>query len=179
MYRSLSQDIINRFFQFDYKYISNIVTAQDTTEDTTSSPATYDVNVQRSSAGRPVARFRAIKKVIVMTPILYSGIEEARNFADFPKDRNCEACKRTKMTRAPCRKRAGEAVPRAEFGDLTTADHKVLNEGGESRNNHRCAVVVQDLATQWIQPYRGNSQNLRNFCLYHLVEKEEWELAPF
>ena len=53
------------------------------------------------------------------------------------------------MTRAPCRKRAGEAVPRAEFGDLTTADHKVLNEGGESRNNHRCAVVVQDLATQY------------------------------
>ena len=38
-----------------------------------------------------------------------------------------------------------------KFGDLTTADHKVPNEGGESRNNHRCAVVVQDLATQWIQ----------------------------
>ena len=34
-----------------------------------------------------------------------------------------------------------------------TADHKVLSEGCESRNNHRCAVVVQDLATQWIQAY--------------------------
>ena len=32
--------------------------------------------------------------------------------------------------------------------DLITADHKDLNEGGEARNNHRCAVVVQDLATQ-------------------------------
>ena len=32
-----------------------------------------------------------------------------------------------------------------------TADHKVLNEGGESRNNHRYADVVQDLATQWMQ----------------------------
>ena len=42
--------------------------------------------------------------------------------------------------------------PRADkFGDLITADHKVLNEEGESRNNHRYAVVVQDLATQWIQ----------------------------
>ena len=31
---------------------------------------------------------------------------------------------------------SGETVPRAEnFGDLTTADHKVFNE--ESRNNHR------------------------------------------
>ena len=36
---------------------------------------------------------------------------------------------------------------------LITADHKVLSEGCESRNNHLYAVVVQDLATQWIQSY--------------------------
>ena len=72
----------------------------------------------------------------------------------FPKDRNCEVCLRTKMTRAPCRRRTGDAVPRAtEFDDLITADHKVLNEEGESRNNHRYTVVVQDPATQWIQFY--------------------------
>ena len=40
-----------------------------------------------------------------------------------------------------------------KFGDLITADHKVFSEGCESRNNHRHAVVVQDLATQWIQAY--------------------------
>ena len=58
------------------------------------------------------------------------------------------------MTRAPCRRRIGGAVPRAEnFGDLITADHKVLSEGCESRNNHRYAVVVQDLATPWLQSY--------------------------
>ena len=45
---------------------------------------------------------------------------------------------RTKITRAPCRRRTGEAVLRAgEFGDLITADHKVLNEKGESRNIQR------------------------------------------
>ena len=33
------------------------------------------------------------------------------------------------------------------FGDLITADHKVLSDNCESRNNHRYAVVVQDLAT--------------------------------
>ena len=72
----------------------------------------------------------------------------------FPKDRNCEICKRTKITRAPCRRRNGEAVPRAvNFGDLITTDHKVLSDNCESRNNHRYAVVVQDLATQWIQAY--------------------------
>ena len=76
-------------------------------------------------------------------------------YTHFPKDRNCEICQRTKITRAPCRRRNGGAVPRAEiFGDLITADHKVLSEGRDSRNNHRYAiVVVQDLATQWIQSY--------------------------
>ena len=66
----------------------------------------------------------------------------------FPKDRNCEICQKTKIARAPCRRRIGRVVPRAEnFGDLITADHKVVSEGCESRNNHRYAVVVQDLAT--------------------------------
>ena len=70
------------------------------------------------------------------------------------QDRSCEVCLRSKMTNVPCRRRTGEAVPRAaKCGDLITADHKVLNEEGESRNNHRYAVVVQDLATQWIQSY--------------------------
>ena len=72
----------------------------------------------------------------------------------FPKDRNCEICQRTKITRAPCRRRNGGAIPRAEnVVDLITAVNKVLSEGCESRNNHRYAVVVQDLATQWIQSY--------------------------
>ena len=75
-------------------------------------------------------------------------------YTHFPKDRNCEICQRTKITRAPCRRRIGRAVPRAEnFGDLITADHKIVSEGCESRTKHREAVVVQDLATQWIQPY--------------------------
>ena len=72
----------------------------------------------------------------------------------FPQDRNCEICKRTKITRDPCRRRIGEALLRAvNNGDLITADHKVLSDNCESRNNHRYAVVVQDLATQWIQAY--------------------------
>ena len=75
-------------------------------------------------------------------------------YTHFPKDRNCEICKRTKITKGPCRRRNGGTVPRAEnFGDLITADHKVLSDNCESRNNHRYAVVVLDLATQWIQAY--------------------------
>ena len=51
-------------------------------------------------------------------------------------------------------------MPRAEhFGDLIAADHEVLSEESESRNNHRYAVAVQDLATQWIQPYKCKSES--------------------
>ena len=39
------------------------------------------------------------------------------------------------------------------LGDLITADHKVLSDNCESRHNHRYAVVVQDLASHWIQAY--------------------------
>ena len=75
-------------------------------------------------------------------------------YTHFPKKRNCDICLRTKITRALCRTHIGEAVPRAEeFGDLPTADHTVLNEDGESRNNLRHAVVVLDLATQGTQSY--------------------------
>ena len=78
----------------------------------------------------------------------------------FPKDRNCKICQRTKITRAPCRRRIGRVVLRAEFfGDVNTADHKVLSERCESRNNHRYAIVVQDLATQWIQSYPCKNEN--------------------
>ena len=73
-------------------------------------------------------------------------------FSHFPKDRNCEICQRTKITRAPCRRRTGRVVPEI-FCDLITADHKVLSENCESRNNHRYAIVVLDLATKWIQSY--------------------------
>ena len=75
-------------------------------------------------------------------------------YTHFPKDRNCETCQKTKITRAPCRSRIGRVIHRAElFGDLITSDHNIVSEGCESRNNHRYAVVVQDLATQCIQSY--------------------------
>ena len=41
--------------------------------------------------------------------------------------------------------------PRAE--DAVADPYLVLSESCESRNNHRHAIVVQDLATQWIQSY--------------------------
>ena len=97
-------------------------------------------------------------------------------YVHFPKDRHSEICLRTKMTGAPCRRRTGEAVPQAEnVGDLITADHKILSEGCESRNNHRYAVMVQDLATQRIQSYpcktKTSQETKRSFR--HFLEPSE------
>ena len=53
-----------------------------------------------------------------------------------------------------------KTVPQAEkYGDAKTADHKFLKEGGESRDHHRYAVVVQDLATRWIQSHPCRTKN--------------------
>ena len=96
---------------------------------------------------------------ILWTKRLLPQVGKHSTFAHFPKDRHCEVCKRTKITRAPCRRRTGNPVPRAEkFVDLITAGHRVLSEECESRNNHRYAVVVQDLATQRIQSYPCKTQ---------------------
>ena len=58
-------------------------------------------------------------------------------FTHFSKDRNCGMCLRTKIKRFQFRRRNKESMPRAEqFADVITADHKVLNEGSESWNNH-------------------------------------------
>ena len=85
-------------------------------------------------------------------------------YTHFPKDPNCGICLKTKITRASCRRRAGTVEPRAEnFGDLITADHKILSEGSESRNNHRYwqlsgynpTCVKQKLLRKRTRTYKG------------------------
>ena len=50
----------------------------------------------------------------------------------------------TFMTRS--RRNSKSHIPaRFKFGDIITADHKILNEEGESRNNPRYDIEVQDL----------------------------------
>ena len=75
----------------------------------------------------------------------------------FPRDQTCEVCRHTKVTWAPCKRtvddRADTIKIAEKIGDMTTAGHKVLDEDQESRIHHRYAVVVQDLATQWLQRY--------------------------
>ena len=103
-----------------------------------------------------------------------SGGRSHNLFSNFPKDPNCEVCRRTKVTRAPCRRNPDDRADRIQIaekvGDMITAYHKVLDEDWESRRHYRCTAVVQDLATQWIHSYpcKTNSdqetqRNLKKF----------------
>ena len=197
--------IINQFFQFDYKYLYNIVTTglriyvassnhtmseykQLSAGKTSCKNPRKIINKNKDEDIDPVQgdllhdlpewleeftenlvdeRVPALRSTPASSS-RESGPEPPRKVVSgkhsihthFPKDRNCEMCKRTKITRAPCRRCTGKAVLRAaSFGNLITADIKVLSEGCESRNNHRYAVVVQDLATQWIQAYSVQNNN--------------------
>ena len=99
-----------------------------------------------------------------LEPTLVRSVDLGKHsvYTHFPKDQNCEICKWTKITRASFRRRIGRVVLRAEIlGDLITANHKVLSDNCESRNNHRFAIVVQDLATQWIQSYPCKTKLLK------------------
>ena len=78
--------------------------------------------------------------------------------------------KRKHSVRSYFRKKPKEiysAIRKSIVGDLTTVEHKILNEGRESRNNHRYAVVVQVLATQWnpcqIKTSQETEKNSRKF----------------
>ena len=76
-------------------------------------------------------------------------------YTHFPKDQNCEVCLRTKMTRAPCRRRTGEALLRGDkFGDLITAEQKSSQWGMwiKGQSPVRCRDY-KILPTQWIQSY--------------------------
>ena len=89
--------------------------------------------------------------------------QEGNLFNHFPKYPNREVCRRTKVTRAPCKINADDWADRNKiaerFGNTITADLKVLDEGQESRLHHRCAVVVQYLATLWNQSHRCKTKS--------------------
>ena len=74
-------------------------------------------------------------------------------YTHFPEDPNCEVCKRTQNYKGTLQKTQSRSSISGRSLVTMTTDHNVFNEGCESRNNHRCSVVVQDHAIQWIQSY--------------------------
>ena len=75
-------------------------------------------------------------------------------YTQFQKDRNCRSVRGPKLQGLLAEHvRMWSLTLHRKFGDLITADHKVLSDGSESRHSHRYAILVQDFATQWIQSY--------------------------
>ena len=67
-------------------------------------------------------------------------------FTNFPKDPKCDVCRMTKTVRARFLKRlemcTDGVVPPTKFGEVITADHKVLSEDNESKLERRYSVAL-------------------------------------
>ena len=157
LYTDRCPRIINWLFQFDCKYLSNIVNAWLNPKILRQVQQQYDVEVPavqywetswETCCAIRQNGWRIPQKNWWTTEcqhhethpqaLLVNQIQEVVSgkhsiLTHFLTDRNREVCLRTKMTR---------------FGDLITADHKVFIEEGQSRSYRRYAVFVQDLATQ-------------------------------
>ena len=87
-------------------------------------------------------------------------------FTHYPKGLNCEVCKKSKTTKTRTKRRGKPKksvdgiAPSTKFGDLVTADHKILNVENESRCGRKDALIVQDELTNWIQSYPMKKQCL-------------------
>ena len=106
-----------------------------------------------------------------VVPFLYrkSGSRKLIVFTHFSKDPNFEVRRPNPELRGF---RAEDALKffihlAVKSVDRISADHKILNEQGEPCNTHRYAVIVQDLATEWIQSHQCKikpSQKTRELC---------------
>ena len=67
-------------------------------------------------------------------------------YTHFPKDRNCEICQRTKISRSPCRRRIGGAVRRAQ--QITKFSVKVVN----------LETIIDMQSWCWTWPPNGSSR---------------------
>ena len=93
-------------------------------------------------------------------------IMETQYFYSLHEYGNCDVCLRTKITNASCRKRTGEALPRAQkFGDLITSDHKVLNEDVNPE------TITGTLSWYKILPLNGYSRTRAKQKSSHETEK--------
>ena len=69
-------------------------------------------------------------------------------YTHFPKDRNCESCQRTKITRAPCRRRIGTVVPRAQ--NFWWFDYSRSTKFSVKGVNLEAIIDVQSWCKSWL-----------------------------
>ena len=100
------------------------------------------------------------------------------DFTHSPKDRNCESCCRTKMTRVSCRRRNSEAAPRAEkFGKV---NHETIIDTRSwckisPHNEFNLIRKEQKLLRRWNRVHASSSSRHRSQKLFTLTT--HWSLA--
>ena len=108
--------------------------------------------VHRKSRRYTSACIRTHFKWLRFGTVYESGTQETQYVTHSPKDRNYEVCLRAKMTRSPCRRRIGEALPRAEkFRELLTAGHNV------SMKEVNLEIITDTQSWYEILPLNGRS----------------------
>ena len=94
-----------------------------------------------------------------------------------PKDPNCDVCFEDQKWQGLLAEDAlPQSCPERKISVIWSLQITIVPSAGcESRNNHRYAVVVQDLATQWLQSYpcktktsQETQKNLRKFTAWEL-----------
>ena len=86
----------------------------------------------------------------------------------FPKDPDCDICNRCRTRRVDSRKTRSDAEdidhawiePKA-FGDLLTADYKIIGEknpDNESKDYDRVALIILDFYTRYIDAFPGKTR---------------------
>ena len=78
-------------------------------------------------------------------------------FTHFPKCPGCDICDATKMQKTSARIVTGkdpeDRPPPAAFGDMLTADHKVMAQDEISKAGDKYALVIVDRFTKWLQAF--------------------------
>ena len=118
----------------------------------------YEVNYCKSVRPHQYSSSSSHELPVEPRAKVVSGSGKHSVFSHFPKSTNCNLC-----LRINCRRRTGTVVPKSTtfwwFDNRGSQNsHKILKRERESRNNHRYAVVEQDLATQWLQFYPCKTQ---------------------
>ena len=80
----------------------------------------------------------------------------------YPKDPDCPVCQRSKATKValpakPDETKPDKAIEPKKFGDSVTCDHQILEKINDGRKP-TVALVVQDIATYWLQAYSANTK---------------------
>ena len=135
------------------------------------SPTDRDKEVATAETTEKPRRKRRQRK---KAPAIIAGKGKHNIFTHFPKCPNCVICQNNKAHRAYCKSggdiRTDSLPSPTRFGEMITADHKIMNDDDASREEDRTACVIQDKWSYWLQAYpaptKSTADTKRALCRF-------------